>query len=287
MNFSFVILHYNALKDTAECVESIQKFSGKNSQIVIVDNQSPDGSGEDLQKKYAGNSRVTVLRNSKNEGFARGNNVGFLYAKEHQNPDFIVLLNNDTLLLQENFDALVKQEFLASKFAVLGPLVENPGKIFDSNPISKSLPSVAFVKKYILKNRVKLALNFLHLDLLYEFVVRNLFQKKRREKNLYLSRHENVVLHGCFWIFSKKYFSKFDGLNPRTFLFQEERLLFLRLRQNGLKSVYSPEIKIFHKEDVATNSVFKKNFLRRRFLYRQYIASGKILLDELQAALLK
>ena len=282
MNFSFVILHYNALADTIECIDSIKQSVGLNCGIVVVDNKSPNGSGTELAKRYKDDSQVTVILNEKNEGFARGNNVGFRYAKENQNPDFIVMLNNDTLILQNDFAAQVETEYAQTQFAVLGPIIKTPHKPYSSNPGPSRLPSEKWFEKYIAKNRFKLVLNYLcGLDSVYEWLVQKIFGKKDKRFDVSLLEHraENVVLHGSFLIFSKDYISRFEGLNGRTFLYQEERLLFLRLQQNHLKSVFSPNIEIYHKEDAATKTVSVKSKLKRRFQYKNYIASVKVLLD--------
>lgn len=282
MKFSFVILHYNALSDTIECIDSIKKCVGADCAIVVVDNKSPNGTGAELEERYKGDAQVTVILNEKNEGFARGNNVGFRYAKENQNPDFIVMLNNDTLILQNDFAALVEKEYAQTQFAVLGPVIQTPHKPYSSNPGPSKLPSEKWFRKYVLKNKVKLVLNYMFgLDLFYEWLVRKVFGEKDKkfDESLLAHRAENVVLHGSCLIFSKDYISKFEGLNDRTFLYQEERLLFLRLQQNHLKSVFSPNIEIFHKEDAATKTVSVKSKLKRRFQYKNYIASVNVLLD--------
>ena len=282
MKYSFVILHYNALSDTIECIDSIKKCVGADCAIVVVDNKSPNGTGAELEERYKGDAQVTVILNEKNEGFARGNNVGFRYAKENQNPDFIVMLNNDTLILQNDFAALVEKEYAQTQFAVLGPVIQTPHKPYSSNPGPSKLPSEKWFRKYLLKNKVKLVLNYMFgLDLFYEWLVRKVFGEKDKkfDESLLAHRAENVVLHGSCLIFSKDYISKFEGLNDRTFLYQEERLLFLRLQQNHLKSVFSPNIEIFHKEDAATKTVSVKSKLKRRFQYKNYIASVNVLLD--------
>ena len=282
MKFSFVILHYNALSDTIECIDSIKKCVGADCAIVVVDNKSPNGTGAELEERYKGDAQVTVILNEKNEGFARGNNVGFRYAKENQNPDFIVMLNNDTLILQNDFPALVEKEYAQTQFAVLGPVIQTPHKPYCSNPGPSKLPSEKWFRKYVLKNNVKLVLNYMFgLDLFYEWLVRKVFGEKDKkfDESLLAHRAENVVLHGSCLIFSKDYILKFEGLNDRTFLYQEERLLFLRLQQNHLKSVFSPNIEIFHKEDAATKTVSVKSKLKRRFQYKNYIASVNVLLD--------
>lgn len=284
MKLSFVILHYNALSDTIECIDSIKKCVGLDCGIVVVDNKSPNGTGADLDAKYKDDSQVTVILNPENEGFARGNNVGFKYAKENQNPDFIVMLNNDTLILQNDFAQRIQREYDAGHFAVLGPIIKTPSKPYSSNPGSTRLPSEKWYKNYVRKITFKLYLNYIGLDAAYEWILRKILGKKDKhfDESLLEKRAENVLLHGSFLIFSRDYISKFDGLNPRTFLYHEERLLFLRLLQNNMKSVFTPEIEIFHKEDAATKTVAKRGLLKRRFQYRHYINSAKVMLDVMQ-----
>ena len=95
-------------------------------------------------------------------------------------------------------------------------------------------------------------------------------------------RYENIVLHGSFLIFSKKYIEKFDGLDDRTFMYREEELLALRLKKNNLKSVYNPKIEIFHNEDSATNAITRSNRKKEIFVCKNQIKSMKVVLSELK-----
>ena len=69
--FGFVVLHYGGIETTKECIAGIQYICGENSEIVVVDNCSPDGSGRKLQDYYIDQKEVYVLLNSSNLGFAR------------------------------------------------------------------------------------------------------------------------------------------------------------------------------------------------------------------------
>ena len=101
--FTFVILHYLTMEDTIDCIESIRdKCRNFQYRIIVVDNASPNNSGRKLEKKYKDDSDIKVVVNRENVGFARGNNIGFKIAKEDKS-DFIILCNNDTKLLKDNF----------------------------------------------------------------------------------------------------------------------------------------------------------------------------------------
>ena len=76
----FVILHYMALEDTVNCVESILN-NVPLSNIVIVDNASTNKSGMKLAEMYKDNQLISVLLLEENLGFAKGNNKGIEFFK--------------------------------------------------------------------------------------------------------------------------------------------------------------------------------------------------------------
>ena len=117
----FCILHYLVKDVTINCVNSImEKCKGENYAIVVVDNASNNNSGKELQKLYKSNNKVKVIINKNNLGFAKGNNVGFRYLKK-LGCEYIVMLNNDTLLLTDHFGEEIIKEWKKSKFDVMGP----------------------------------------------------------------------------------------------------------------------------------------------------------------------
>lgn len=108
---------------------------------------------------------------------------------------------------------------------------------------------------------------------------------KRRLRSMFRAKFkytENCVLHGCCLVLSKKFFEKFSGFDPRTFLYFEEEILYAHVIKSGLKTVYTPEIEIWHKEDGATDSVFKENIEKTTFLYENILKSIRIYKDVLK-----
>lgn len=278
--FAFILLHYNNIGDTIECVDSI--FANVKScqyHIVVVDNDSPNKTGVKLLQKYKDDNRVTVLLNDKNLGFAKGNNVGFGYAKYSLKADYIVMMNNDVLLCDDTFAQRVEEEYESCRFAVLGPMIITPNQPYDCNPQRDSIITKHECVVFILKMIVYCLLNLCSLDLWFKKHV--IKQSRNDKKKLIDKRMENIQLHGCFWIFSPLYISCFDGINPKTFLYREEELLYIRIKRAGLKSVYLPSLQIFHKEDGSTNTLFKIERRKRLFGYWHRMVSTWILLKEL------
>lgn len=277
----FLILHYMAMDATINCVKSIENnIDTTQYQIIIVDNASPNGSGIKLKSYFKNNDKVTVLLNKSNIGFAKGNNVGFRYARNELKCHFICMLNNDTLLEQKNFFHCIKKTFEKYDCAVMGP------KIFLKNgTINPILPKLGTVRNYQ-KDRFLFWLSMLKTYLGFDFIdFSRLFQKKMTGTDSASSTgiiHKDVILHGCCLIFTPKYLEKFSGINDKTFMFREEELLYVRLKKYSLLSLYSPEINICHLEDVATDMVQKTKRNKKLFICRNQIKSLKILIDEMK-----
>src|SRR3990167_4612436 len=91
---AIVIVSWNGLKYTRECLRSIAKLEKKDIELftIVVDNGSTDGTVEKIRNEFP---TVVVLPQDRNLGFTGGNNVGIKYALEHE-ASYVWLLNNDT-----------------------------------------------------------------------------------------------------------------------------------------------------------------------------------------------
>ncbi|WP_210464533.1 glycosyltransferase family 2 protein [Rufibacter roseolus] len=126
-----VVLNYMSWQDTVECLESLLRLKYQNKEIIVVDNDSPNGSflhltswaqvhlpsffalkeseatqSSDLPRQ---NPPVVFIRADKNAGFAAGNNLGIRYALQKNDHDYLWLLNNDTTVDPDSLDELVKR----------------------------------------------------------------------------------------------------------------------------------------------------------------------------------
>jgi hypothetical protein len=102
---SIVSINYNSLSDTLEFLESLTAITYTNYEVIIVDNASKVNPKETIAKKYP---NTEIIVSSTNLGFAGGNNLGISRAKG----EYILLLNNDTLLQPHFLEPLV--EFMES-----------------------------------------------------------------------------------------------------------------------------------------------------------------------------
>lgn len=92
VDVSIILVNYNTQKMTSECIDSIVRMTdGVSYEIILVDNDSKDGSKE----TFAKDERVKFIESGANLGFGKANNLGV----EQAQGKYIFFLNTDTLLL--------------------------------------------------------------------------------------------------------------------------------------------------------------------------------------------
>lgn len=280
----FVILHYKNVKDTMNCINSILKLDG-SKDIVIVDNGSKDRSIKELRERYKTEDSIYFVLNKKNLGFARGNNVGYQFAREKLKADFIYICNNDIVFDQRDFINRTVQAYKRKPVYVIGPDIESLDNNEHQSPMNGAPRSTIKVKFEILRYSILLSLNYLNL---YNVLRRKKKSKVLEEQSYYMKKRENTTLHGAMLIFTPKYVKKENiAFRKETFLYMEEDILYLYLMMKGYSTLYAPELHVYHREDAATNALFNDNKAKRKFIfinmrkslkiYKKYlIAYGKI-----------
>jgi GT2 family glycosyltransferase len=281
IHYCFVILHYGDVTDTMSAVGSVLALtkSVHKVSIIIVDNASPNGTGQEVKRHIENLQNVYFIQNKENLGFAKGNNVGFKFAKQELLADFIVLMNNDAIIKSDNICELVEDDFQKEKFAVLGPSIRTPLG-HEQNPLRLGL----------LKGlRLDITMSYLLVDFVLTFLFVSPALHKIFNPIASTSRHRmepinNVELHGSFLVFSPIYIERFDGLDERTFLYCEEEFLFARCHFNKLKTRFNPQIQIIHNEMENSNPSISKmrkkrlfrvrNCLKSLFAYRKALKDG-------------
>lgn len=277
-----VVLHYQAIDDTIKCIQSIRNKIGiEEYQIIVVDNASPDKSGQVLRDKYENDSKVTVILGKENVGFAKGNNIGYIWAKQNLAPQYIILSNNDIILKTNNFYQEIEKEYANSRFGVLGPLILNADGRYDSNPICLKKISKDNIIEQIEDAKFHRMLNKYGMLNMYNMAstLKHALKKKHKQLTKSIDHHEGCTLHGSFLIFSPEFINGSEGLNPNTYMYKEEYILHAETEARGLKMIYSPNICVFHKEDASTDTIVTKSKEKWEFIYSNIIKSSQVLLD--------
>lgn len=128
---SIIILNYNGKEFLTDCLNSVLSQSYQDFEVIVYDNCSSDGSVDFLKSNFAYN-KIKIIAAEINSGFAGGNNEAFKYAIG----DFIVLLNNDTIVETEWLSELVKCVSASDEIGMAQSLVLTEGiplKYYEKN----------------------------------------------------------------------------------------------------------------------------------------------------------
>ena len=275
----FVILHYQDADITYQCVAAIEKIMKESEyHIVIVDNASPYEIGMELEEYYKENSHCTVLLNKQNLGFAKGNDVGYLYAKKNFSPQYIVVMNNDVMIEDSDFFQKVENIYQETQFDILGPNIiqsrtgqkQNPMRMHSKDEL------LHIYKSYRRKH------SFPRLYFTIETLQGKVKRKLGRQRSITVSEKKttmepmvkriyNPILHGACYICSKKFIQCEDELfDPRTFLYWEEYLLWIKCNERKYTLVYDSSVSVQHLSGHATVKAQQDAYKRTKDFYHNY-----------------
>jgi len=275
---AFVVLHYETLDDTRNCLESLVKYlKNPGVQIVLVDNGSKNGKLKTLEPEFAGQERIHFLYSDMNLGFANGNNLGFRYAKKELQAELIVLANNDLVFEQDDFVEKLLDRCEQTGFDVAGPKILSLVDGKNQNPVAVQYHSLQDLNKRIFKDSV---LSFLcNFDL--DRRVQKIFAKEIQE--VAYQPGMDFQIHGACMFFANAFVERYDGLCDKTFMYGEENILKYMVVRDGLKLEYLDDVTVYHKEGSSTGVIYGKGKAKRKFYYKWNLHSAKQLKKMMQA----
>jgi len=245
-----IVLNWNGLEDTDECLDSLLKISYPNYVIVVIDNGSKIDEAKLIEDKYKG--LIKTIRNSVNLGFVGGMNMGIKYSLKN-GADNILLLNNDIVVDKEFLTGLVDIAEETPNAAMFGP------KIYHYNNPRRYDPPLKIDYR---KGR------FHHIKL-----------KRSPEDEKYRSVD---WISGCAMMIRATAISKVGLLDPNFRIYTNDIDYAERIRRAGYKVLWVPEAKIWHKLGASTKSVkklhLKYDSLKSKLLFERKYAKRKELL---------
>lgn len=248
---SIILVNYNGSVDTLECIESLSRVPRKDVEIIVVDNGSIDDSARILEDNN--NGRYILIKESQNNGFSAGNNIGIKYAINN-GADYIILLNNDTLVTPDFVDHLLMPFSLTNCYASTCKIM------FASKP----------------KN------------IWYAGGKIDLLTSRSEHFKIYQPDDNNDVCmqvnfaSGCCLCLSKGAIEQVGLLSEEYFLYEEDADYCFRIISKGGKIIYNPKGVIFHKVSASTkkNSSLTTYYqVRNKYLFIQkyYIGYRRVI----------
>lgn len=222
-----ILVNYNGFEDTRECIKSITDVIGELPHIVLVDNNSKDL--ENLKTLYQLYDKLHIIFNDENIGFGRANNVGIKWAQENIEFEYLLLLNNDTLMEPNTIGQLIK-------------------------PFSKD-PKIGITTGKIMyeANRDLVWYGGGQIDYNRGWPKIQDYNNTATSKGANLSKYVDFI-SGCVMMFTKESIKRIRGFDDEFFMYCEDLELCMRTRKLGYKLYYEPKSIVYHKVQGATKT---------------------------------
>ncbi len=218
IELSIIILNYNGKNYLFKCLRSIYQFPpNRKFEIIVVDNNSNDGSQEMVRKNFP---QVKLICNRENLGFTRANNIGIKFSRG----EFILLLNNDTRVLAQSLDILLNEIKSHPEIGVIAPALLNE--------------DFSYQLSYGLHPNLK-------NEFLQKFFLKILFKLRLRKKGDNWKKEVDWVSGACL-LTTKEVLHYTNYFDEEFFLYFDDSDLCARIRKLGKKIVYFPKAKIVH-----------------------------------------
>lgn len=216
MRLTAIILNYKNYSDLKDCLLSLSGQElprGYSLHLLIIDNNSGDGSTEKIQKEF---SQYEYLFNGDNLGFSRGVNQGLKSVWEKS--DAFLLVNNDASLKKDCLANLIKSASLSEKGGICGPTIfykHEPEKIWQAGGIFK-------------KSRMNICVRL-------------------KNKELDTNQRELVdFVSGCIMLLNKEMLGQIGLFDENFYFYGEDLDLCLRAKKAGYDVIYEPTAIAWH-----------------------------------------
>ena len=221
-----ILLNWNNANDTIACLESLGKLQYSHFKIIVIDNASRDESLNSLQSWINDKpikNLTKIIRLDENLGFTGGNNAGMNLALE-KGADFILLLNNDTIVTENFLDLLMETAQRNPNAGVIGC------KIYHVSPSTKiwySGGKINYLKGY-----------GSHLTDDFEGI------------------RPTEFVTGCMMLMPHQVLEKVGLFDEKFFLICEDSDLCLRIQKNGYNLLVDGRATIYHKIHASLGGKF-------------------------------
>ena len=232
---SIVVLNWNRAKDTLECMASLEKLDKRNYKLSVnlVDNGSTANSVEIFKRYKTHNFKIQLIINKENLGYAAGNNIGMRKAI-NDGSDFVMVLNNDTFVHPQLISGLLKTFNEYPNAGIVSP------KIYFAKGFE-------FHKDRYSKNELGKVIWFAGGDIDWNNVYGTNHGVDEIDHGQFDKIREVDFVTGACLMARSKTLEEVGMFDERYFSYFEDTDLSQRMKNRGLKVLYSPYGVIWHK----------------------------------------
>jgi GT2 family glycosyltransferase len=228
---SLVIVNWNTKDLVLKCIKSAIETGGACAQeIIVVDNASGDDSVDAIKRDYPD---VIVIRNEKNYGFARANNIGIKKSKGR----YVCLVNSDVQVLGRTIGYLIDYMDKTPNAGIVGPKILWPDMTLQDS--CRKFPTLwTKLCETVALNRI--------------FPRSTVFSGEHMQ----FFAHDQVKkvdsLAGCFMMIRQTALKEVGLFDEQYFIYSEETDLCKRFSESGWDIVFLPEVSVVHHHAAST-----------------------------------
>jgi GT2 family glycosyltransferase len=253
MQLSVIILNYNVRYFLELCVLSVQNaIQNIDAEIIVIDNNSSDGSCEMIKENFP---NVTLIQNSTNVGFPKGNNIGVSKA----NGEYLCILNPDTVVAEDTFEKLLDFAQKKDNLGIVGcKLIDGKGKFLPESKRGVPTPWVAFTKI------VGLYKLFPKSNLFNKYYAGHLFANQTGEVD---------ILVGAFMVLKRDFYVSLGGFDEDCFMYSDDIDLSYMSIKSGKQNFYYHNTTAIHYKGESTvkDGKYMKRFQEAMtFFYKKH-----------------
>ena len=229
MDLSIIIVNYRTYELTKQTINSVlETVNNISYEIIVVDNNSCDGSLEQLIKDFQTSSFIKFIKNTNNDGFAVANNIAF----KKSEGDYVLLLNSDVIVNRETINESLNYIKTHENIGILGCKVVLPDGSLDK-ACRRSFPTfeVSFYRMSGLSKLFPNSPRFNQYNLSY-----------LDEDDMYPV--DCVV--GAFMLIDSKIMKRVGGLDESYFMYGEDIDLCYKVKKLGFDVFYYGKYSIIH-----------------------------------------
>ncbi len=227
-DLSIIIVNWNTGALLRDCVESVYRETKRPSEVIIVDNASSDESIPLVEKEFRD---AVIIKNSKNLGFAKGNNIGV----EAACGKYVILLNPDTKVLDGALDKLCSfMESEGEGIGAAGPVLLNKDGSFQPQQGSRFPTLGTAFAQYFFLSRL--------------FGLPGIFMNRLPGKGA-----KADWLCGACLASPRSIYKEMGGLDEKYFMYAEDMDFCYRLKEKGYRTAFCPGASIMHISKQSTS----------------------------------